>query len=125
MKRRKFNGYQHVSKTKLKVLDAIGTYWKQEEINKLINRFSRGVPVDHMCRFHRRDVGGIIGRLTHLGLIKPDNVNQCHVRQVMFSDGHIGFDTSVFMTFAEVKTAKARVLVWIDQKMDRMNKVVV
>lgn len=124
MKRRRFNNYKRVDEIKIKVLDAIGTYWKQEEVAKLINRFSRNVPVDHMCRFHRRDVGGIIGRLIHLGLIKPDNVSQCYVRQVSFSDGHIDFNTSVFMTFAEVKVAKSRVNTWIRQKMDRMNKVV-
>lgn len=96
---------RYATPAKKSVMVNIGKYWSEAEESKLLNRFKRGVPVDHMCRFHRRDVGGIIHRLKTMGLL------QLQGRTLMNTLNH-----SPFATFKDVELWKQQVNNWIDRK---------
>lgn len=49
------------------VLHKVGTRWTAREEKALISRFNRGISLVMICKIHRRDIGGIISRLTKLG----------------------------------------------------------
>lgn len=114
MKRNVFKKYASVNK--ITVLNRIGEFWKKEELRKLTNRFERHVPVDMMCRFHRRDVGGIMSRLVTLGLIKPEGWNKRYVHT------ELSPMSGTFMSFSEVNDIRTRVESWIKMKVSNVTK---
>ena len=85
------------SSTRREVLNRIGQYWSEKEERALVNRFLRGVTLDQMCRFHRRDTGGILARLKSLGLIENFEQSYCNT-----------MTWSVYLTFDDVKKIKER-----------------
>lgn len=97
----------NVGFNKAKVLHHIGDRWSRKEERKLAIRFKRGVPLDTICKVHRRDVGGIISRLASLNLIQQSGSSACY------------FDTcngDTYKTFDEIKEIKLKINRFVELK---------